>query len=124
VRYEISDAPLDLYVCHCLECRKQSASAFGISLTVRRAGLRVIQGQTKSWTRPTDSGGRRKCIFCTECGSRLWHEAEPPTEMLALKGGSLDRPLDLRDAIHLWTTRKLPGVIIPEGVVQFPGEPD
>ena len=34
VRYAIGGAPLALYVCHCRECQKQSASAFGISLEV------------------------------------------------------------------------------------------
>jgi hypothetical protein len=27
-------------------------------------------------------------------------------------------------AIHIWTTRKLPGVVIPDGNAQFPEEPD
>lgn len=124
VRYEITEAAHALYVCHCLECRKQSASAFGISLDVRRSAFRVIQGALKSWSRPTDSGGRRKCFFCPECGSRVWHESEPPGERIALKGGSLDTPLDLSDAVHIWTVRKLLGVLIPDGAIQRPGEPD
>ena len=44
--------------------------------------------------------------------------------MLSVKGGSLDRPVDLSSAIHIWTSRKLPGVVIPEGVAQFPQEPE
>ena len=32
VRYECDAAPRTLYVCHCLECRHQSGSAFGMSL--------------------------------------------------------------------------------------------
>ena len=32
VRYAISAAPLRLIACHCRECQKQSASAFGMSL--------------------------------------------------------------------------------------------
>jgi hypothetical protein len=40
------------------------------------------------------------------------------------KGGSLDEPPDLSAAIHIWTSRKLPGVIIPDGARQYPEEPD
>ena len=43
---------------------------------------------------------------------------------LSVKGGSLDEPVDLRDAIHIWTSRKLAGVVIPDDVRQFPEEPD
>ena len=52
VRYEITGRPVALYVCHCKECRKQSASAFGISLIVRRADFRVTQGSAKRRQRP------------------------------------------------------------------------
>ena len=57
------------------------------------------------------------------CGSRLWHEG-PGWDVLSVKGGSLDEPVDLATAIHIWTSRKLPGVVIPEGAAQFPEEPD
>ena len=97
VRYESTGAPQALYVCHCRECRKQSASAFGISLVVPQSGFRVVRGVPRTWSRPT--------------------------ETLNIKGGSLDQPLDLCEAIHIWTARKLPGVRLPDGATQFPFEP-
>ena len=48
--------PLALYVCHCRECRKQSASAFGMSFIVPRAGFRVTKGTPHFWIRNADSG--------------------------------------------------------------------
>jgi hypothetical protein len=54
----------------------------------------------------------------------VWHEAIGATDTISVKGGSLDDPPDLRSACHIWTTGKLPGVVIPEGARQFPGEPD
>ncbi len=124
VRYESADEPLALYVCHCSECRRQSASAFGMSLEVPRAGFRVTLGAPKFWTRGADSGGRVKCAFCQNCGSRLWHESEGASETLTIKAGSLDEPVDVSAAIHIWTSRKLPGVAVPDGARQFPEEPD
>jgi hypothetical protein len=122
VRYEISGPPTNLYICHCRECRKQSASAFGISLFVKREDFRLIKGATKRWSRATDSGRTLHCAFCADCGSRLWHEAAGEHDIISVKGGSLDRPVDLGEAIHVWTSRKLPGVIIPEHAAQFPEE--
>jgi hypothetical protein len=122
VRYEHGGDPVAVYICHCLECRKQSASAFGISVEMPPHGLTVTQGTPKVWTRGTDSGRKLRCAFCPDCGSRLWHESEGG--WVTLKGGSLDQPVDVSNAIHLWTKRKLKGVVIPEGAVQYPGEPD
>jgi hypothetical protein len=122
VRYEIIGTPVNLYICHCRECRKQSASAFGISLFVRREDFHLTQGKTERWSRATDSGRTLHCAFCPDCGSRLWHEAAGEPETISVKGGSLDQTLDLGEAIHVWTSRKLPGVIIPEHAAQFPEE--
>jgi hypothetical protein len=123
VRYEIAGAPVATYVCHCRECRKQSASAFGISVIVRVGDFHLKQGATKSWTRGTDSGARLKCVFCPECGSRLWHEGEPKGPTISVKGGALDEGADLSEARHIWVSRKLPGVVIPAGRPQFAEEP-
>jgi hypothetical protein len=124
VRYAVSGDRRQLYVCHCRECQKQSASAFGISLDVPRAGLSLVRGTPKFWSRATDSGHTLKCTFCPECGSRLWHEGDRAVDRVSIKGGSLDEPVDLRLAIHIWTQRKLPGVLIPPRATQFPAEPD
>lgn len=123
VRYEILGRPGTIYVCHCLECRRQSASAFGISVTVRSADLRLVQGAPKRWSRPADSGSRVDCFFCPDCGSRVWHGDPAREAEVSVKGGSLDRPVDLSQAVHIWTCRKLPGVVIPDGAPRHEREP-
>lgn len=123
VRYESSGEPQALYVCHCAECRKQSASAFGMSLVVARSGLRVTRGTPGFWTRRADSGRHVRCAFCPDCGSRLWHERQAIAETVTIKAGSLDEPVDMTSAVHIWTSRKLPGVIIPDDALQYPQEP-
>jgi hypothetical protein len=123
VRYEITAPPVALYVCHCRECRKQSASAFGVSVQVRRSDFALRAGTVRFWSRPTDSGRVLDCAFCPQCGSRVWHETGPDGELVTVKGGSLDDPVDLSRATHIWVQRKLPGIIIPGDVRQFAGEP-
>lgn len=123
VRYQISAEPVAVYVCHCRECQRQSASAFGISVIVPADALAVTQGVVKTWRRPTDSGRVLDCMFCVVCGSRI-HHTTPGGTTVSVKGGSLDQPMDVAAAVHIWTSRKLPGVVIPDGAVQFAGEPD
>jgi hypothetical protein len=123
VRYRLTGAPLALYVCHCLECRKQSASAFGMSLDARRADLVLTAGTPRVWSRPTASGGRLDCAFCPDCGSRLWHQGSGTDATVTIKAGSLDEAVDASEAIHIWVTRKLPGIVIPPGAARFDEEP-
>jgi len=123
IRYEVTGPALKLFVCHCTECRKQSASAFGISVFVPRDRFRLTRGTPKFWSRPTDSGNTLDCAFCPDCGSRVWHQRRGDDSTLSIKAGSLDDPVDLRPAVHIWTSRMLPGVVLPDGAVRFPRGP-
>lgn len=124
LRYELTGGPQAIYVCHCRECQKQSSSAFGISVMIKSADVRLVQGTPQRWSRQTDTGRTLACFFCAHCGSRIWHGDKDEADEISIKGGSLDRPVDLTDAIHIWTARKLPGVIIPDHARRFDGEPE
>ncbi len=52
----------------------------------------------------------------------MWH-ATPGEDVVSVKGGSLDEPVDLTGAIHILTSRKLAGVVIPDNAVQYSKEP-
>lgn len=123
VRFSSAGEARALYACHCRECQKQSASAFGLSLLVPRTGLMLLSGELRTWSRATDSGARLNCVFCGTCGSRVWHEKDATSETVTIKAGCLDEPIDMSEATHIWTARKLAGVCIPENARQFPGEP-
>lgn len=124
VRYEVTGTLDEIYVCHCSECRRQSASAYGISVTVRSADVRLVQGTVKRWSRLADSGNIVDCFFCLDCGSRIWHGDKEKHETISIKGGSLDEPVDITSAVHIWTASKLRGVAIPEHARTFQQEPE
>lgn len=75
VCYKSLGKSVALYICHCRECQKQSASAFGITLDIRRQGFQITQGTPKYWRRTTDSGGKLKCasvqLAAHVCGMNL-----------------------------------------------------
>jgi hypothetical protein len=102
---------------------KAVSFSFGMSLQVKRADFRITRGEARSWSRGTDSGNRLKCFFCPRCGSRIWHESDPPLDTVTVKAGSLDQSVDASDAIHIWASRALPGIVIPAVAVKFPEEP-
>ncbi len=125
VRYECSRDAEDIYVCHCTNCQKQSASAYGISFVVPADGFRITAGTPELFRWTSDAGNPRKGGFCRRCGTRLWHQRDvDDIETLNVRGGSLDDPIDLGNAIHIWLCSKLPGVPIPDDARQFPREPD
>jgi hypothetical protein len=41
VRYEITQEPLSVYTCHCLDCQKLTSSAFSLGVVVPESGFRL-----------------------------------------------------------------------------------
>jgi len=122
IKLEIGNSkPIKLFVCHCLECRRQSSSLFGTSAVIPafdfpKEGLQVF-------TRLCDSGRTTDCYFCTSCGSRLMHISRGG-KFITVKGGTIqDLPeLDFwNKATHIYTRTAL--VPIPEGVDRYEAEP-
>lgn len=123
VRYVIARRPGVVYCCHCRECQKQSASAFGMSVPVRMADL-MVRGTLESWERPTDLGTRTRCFFCPACGSRVYHQGSATPGRATIKGGSLDDTTWLRPSAHIWVSRKQPWVVLDPALPAHPTQPD
>ena len=114
VRYRVEGEPLSLAVCHCTECQRQSGSAFGMSLAVPSDAFRLLAGALKTFTTGCDSGRTKRCAFCPDCGTRIYHQVVEA--VLSIKPGTLDDTSWLNPAAHYWTKRKQPWVPIPDGV--------
>ena len=114
VRYRIKGKPFDLAVCHCIECQRQSGSAFGMSLAVLAPSFELVSGELNSFGVTCDSGRNKTCAFCRACGTRIYHQTDK--RALSVKAGTLDDTSHLEPTAHYWTKRKQPWVIIPAGI--------
>ncbi|CBY01972.1 similar to glutathione-dependent formaldehyde-activating GFA [Plenodomus lingam JN3] len=118
-----TERPITLFHCHCIDCQKQSSSAFGTSAIF--PFFRVDDNPNVShFVRQCDSGRRQNCYFCSTCGSRILHaqiiEGGYP-EVVAVKGGLLEG-LDWKGAMHIFCKSAV--VPIPDGVKRWEAEPD
>lgn len=100
-RYRVVGEPLLVFVCHCKECQRQSASAFGMGLWCR-VEERDVSGALVTWTRQTPGGRSMDCQFCPQCGSRLFHQLRDQSTILSIKPGTLDDTRWLRPGAHIW----------------------
>ena len=124
IRYEINAKPLTIYLCHCSECQKQSSSAFGMSMPVPREAVAIIQGQPKQWTRTSSHGREVTCLFCEDCGTRLFHNPARNPKITNVKPGTLDDTSWLQPVGNLWTKSAQGWVHISEHMLNYEGQPD
>lgn len=123
VRYTIAALPGVVYCCHCRECQKQSAGAFGMSVPLSIAEI-DLHGRLASWERGTDRGTRTRCFFCPDCGSRIYHRGSRSPDRITLKAGSLDDTSALQPSAHIWVSRRQPWVPLDPTLPAHPTQPD
>jgi hypothetical protein len=123
VRYRFEGEPISLAVCHCTECKRQSGSSFGMSLTVRKEDFRLLQGELKTFTRKADSGRDVACAFCPECGTRIYHAPRYREGAINIKPGTFDDTSFLRPTIQVWTVRRHDWVQLPADWIAFERQP-
>lgn len=96
LRATVTGEPVRVSVCHCLNCKKRSGSAFAVQARWPRAQVR-IEGASKSFVKVADSGNRATFYFCPECGSDVYYEIDGKVDdtfndLVAIPLGAFDDP--------------------------------
>lgn len=123
VRYRIHGEPLVVSACHCDQCRRQSGSAFGMTIIFQRDDVSMLGGSLKSFERSSDSANKVTCYFCGDCGTRIYHALERSPGTINIKPGTLDDSSDVTPALHIWVSKKRGWVTLPDDVPQFEEQP-
>jgi hypothetical protein len=122
IRYTLTGALPPAYACHCGDCKKQSASAFSMSVVVEFSRFTVV-GDPVSFDTAALSGAVKSCFFCPTCGTRLWHRSSSRPDRVTLKVGSLDDSAGIAPRGHLWVSRLQAGISLDPSVPAFDTQP-
>lgn len=118
VRYRLTLPPLFVHCCHCLNCQRQTGSAFVINALIETDRLELLAGQPE----PVDverSGGEKQRIWrCPTCRVALYSMYTSPAVRF-VRAGTLDEPAAVTPDVHIFTRSKLPWVRLPEEAPAF-----
>jgi hypothetical protein len=104
IRYEIDGELSDFGCCHCQSCRKASGTAFGANAGVERTAFRLVSGATS--LREFESSAGKVRAFCSRCGSPIYANVKKTTDVLRIRLGTLDTPLESRARAHTFVSDK------------------
>ena len=111
IRYELSEPPIEVGICHCRTCQKSSGSAFETGAEFLRSAFRFTKGEPKLYRSSSimDKG------FCPNCGSLLFDQylvrapgSNPDT--IWIQVGTLDNPEAVSIEFHYGVESQLPWV--------------
>ncbi len=120
IRFRCSGRPFVAYTCHCLACQKMTGSAFATCLQVPAEAFQVLAGEPIEWERRADSGNRLAISLCGGCGTAFLARNSARPRVRTIYVGALDEPQLVPVSAHIWTRRRLPWVVLPEGHRIFP----
>ena len=102
----VTGEPVRVSVCHCLNCKKRSGSAFAAQARWPEE-LVTIQGRSNSFELVADSGNRATFHFCPECGSDVHYDINGKFDgQIAIPLGAFDDPYFLSPKFSVWEDRK------------------
>ncbi|MDE2005779.1 MAG: GFA family protein [Rhodospirillales bacterium] len=117
VRYAMETAPLFVHCCHCTWCRRESGSAFALNAMIESDRVGLLCGTPEMVDTPSASGKGQRIARCSACRIALWsHYAGAGEKIRFVRVGTLDRAELVPPDIHIFTSTKLPWVVLPEGV--------
>lgn len=129
VRYEIAQAPMEVYACHCTDCQRFTSSAFSIGVVVPETAFHLTGKEAVAAPAYVAESGRVKSRrICPSCGTWVYGTPRQATQIPGMvrivRGGTLDDTSWLRPTAHYWTRSKQAWVLLPEADAQFETQPD
>jgi hypothetical protein len=107
-----------VHCCHCLNCQRQTGSAFVLNLLIEADRVELTAEEPHVVSVPRDDGSEQSISRCPTCQVALWSDYGRP-EVLFVRAGTLDDPSWVEPDVHIFTRSRVPWIVLPEGVPAF-----
>lgn len=111
--------PVRISVCHCLDCKRRSGSAFAAQARFPVEAV-TITGESNQWSRVGDEGGGAVFDFCPTCGSNVFYRNIDMPDLIAVAIGAFAEPAFPQPFYSVYEDRKHGWVeIVGEGIDHY-----
>jgi hypothetical protein len=118
VRYRLASDALFVHCCHCLNCQRQTGSAFALNLVIEADRVELVTGEPVAVDAPRDDAGMQSIYRCRSCQVAVY-SVYTHANAFFIRGGTLDEPRTLVPDVHIYVRSKVDWVTIPEGARAF-----
>src|SRR5437764_5407022 len=118
VRYRLTSDPLFVHCCHCLNCQRQTGSAFVINLLIETEHVELLAAYPQPVDVPRDDGTEHRIFRCPTCQVAVFSEYGRP-ELRFVRGGTLDQPARVTPDVHIFSNSMLIWITLSDSVLAF-----
>lgn len=115
IRFKVSEPPFWVGACYCVDCRKISGAPYVVYADYKMEDIHILKGTPKSYS----SSENVQRSFCEACGSPISYVYKNSSKShIFLYVGVFDDTSEFKIQEHIWTSQKLPWVIINDDLPQ------
>lgn len=111
IRYEVSSDPVNMWNCHCDDCRKSSGASYATNVFVKLADLTMTRGETAKFQHRSDSGNTMTKEYCADCGAQIFNANSGRPAIKVVRAGTVDDGSFVKPRANVYASRALPGVL-------------
>lgn len=116
VEYSSTAEPTAQVVCHCLDCQKQTGTAYSIVVGLPEAELTLSGSSHATVVTFGDTGVQTIRHFCNNCGSPIYSQPQALPGVAFLKAGTLDDTSWLKPTVNVYCETAQSWVTMGEGM--------
>jgi hypothetical protein len=120
IRYRLGSDPIYVHCCHCTWCQRETGSAFALNALIETSAVELLGGMPETVDTPSQSGRGQQIARCPSCRVAVWSHYGGGAALAFIRAGTLDEAWRITPDIHIYTSTKLPWVVLPEGVTAMP----
>lgn len=118
IRYRLTDEPLLVHCCHCLNCQRQTGSAFVVNLLIEASCVEMLAGVPQPVDAPRDDGSAQRIFRCPRCQVAVFSQYSR-AGLWFVRAGTLDDPRRVTPDVHIFTRSKCDWIILPGDTPAF-----
>jgi hypothetical protein len=121
IRYRLTGKPLFVHCCHCSWWQRETGTAFALNAMIEADRVTLVQGAPETVQTPSHSGKGQKIVRCPVCRVAVWsHYAAAGDRICFVRVGTLENPGAMPPDIHIYTSTKLPWVVLNDDIPAVP----
>ncbi len=110
--------PIRISICHCHACQRRTGSVFGAQARFPSEAV-TLEGESKSYVRTGDSGGKIAFHFCPTCGSTVYYVIDGMADTIAIPVGAFADQSFPAPKVSVYEARRHAWAGIPDGVEHY-----
>ncbi|MFT7244541.1 MAG: hypothetical protein ACI82A_001898 [Candidatus Azotimanducaceae bacterium] len=123
IQFECNADPIFFFLCHCVDCRKATGSAYAPNVWFSRDSVKITKEPSAHLERGI-SGKDTRHEFCADCGTPIGMCTDATEGIRGFRASTFDDLQGLKPIANVWVSTMLPWEKLDSSLPSFKTQPN